>query len=180
MAVLSLNFIAAVATGFPGNTRGEDVLPPEYQMKAAYLYNFAKFVDWPEAVLPKTNSPLVIGVLGEDPFDGYLDGTVQNKKIDGHPLEVRRFKTPVEAKASQVLFICSSEKKRWPEISTVLAGAHVLTVGENWEGFTEHGGIINLFMEGKRVYFDVNNEAARNAGLKISSKLLLLRKKPSA
>ncbi|HWD90759.1 MAG TPA: YfiR family protein [Verrucomicrobiae bacterium] len=179
MAVLSLHFIAALAAGLPGEARGQDALPSEYQMKAAYLYNFAKFVDWPPAALPATNSPIIIGVLGDDPFDGLLDGTVQNKKIDGHPLEVRRLKTPEQAKVCEVLFICSSEKKSWPEISAALAGTSVLTVGENWDRFTEQGGMINLFMEGKRVYFDINNETARRAGLQISSKLLLLRKKPS-
>jgi hypothetical protein len=180
MAVLSLNFIAAAAAALPGHARGQEALPSEYQMKAAYLYNFAKFVEWPPATFPATNSPLVIGVLGEDPFDGSLDSTVQNKKIDGHPLLVRRLKTAAEAKSCQVLFINSAEKKRWPEISAALAGASVLTVSENWDRFTDQGGMIELFMENKRVNFDINNEAAKQAGLKISSKLLQLRKKPSA
>jgi hypothetical protein len=180
MAVLSLNFIAAAAAGLPGHARGQEALPSEYQMKAAYLYNFAKFVEWPAAAFPTTNSPIIIGVLGDDPFNGFLDSTVQNKKIDGHPLAVHRPKTPADARACHVLFISSSEKKRWPEISAALAGSSTLTVSENWDRFTEQGGMIHLFMEGKRVYFDINNEAARRAGLKISSKLLLLGKKPAA
>ena len=180
MTVLSLHFLAALTTVLPGEARGQEVLPSEYQMKAAYLYNFAKFVDWSAKVLPAANSPIVIGVLGEDPFDGVLDSTVQNKKIDGHPLTVQRFKSAAEAKTCQVLFISSSEKKQWPEIAATLDGSSVLTVGENWDHFTEQGGMINLFMEGKKVFFDINNETAKNAGLKISSKLLILRKKPSA
>jgi hypothetical protein len=180
MAVLSLNFIVGAATGLPGNTRGQDALPSEYQMKAAYLYNFAKFVEWPATALPADDSPLIIGVLGDDPFDGFLDSTVRNRRIGGHPLEVRRIKKLQEAKACQILFISGSEKKRWPEISAALAGGAVLTVSENWDGFTADGGMIYLFMEGSRVRFDINNDAARRDGLKISSKLLLLRKKPPA
>jgi len=180
MAVLSLQFIAAITAGLSSNARGQESLPSEYQMKAAYLYNFAKFVDWPTNALPSVDSPIVIGVLGNDPFGGLLDNTVQNKKIDGHPLEVRRMRTPAEAKTCQVLFISSSEQKRWLEISATLDGAGVLTVTENWDRFTEEGGMINLFMKGKRVYFDINNDRARTAGLKISSKLLQLKKKPSA
>jgi hypothetical protein len=180
MAVLSLNFIAAAGAGFPGHACGQEALPSEYQMKAAYLYNFAKFVEWPPAALPTTNSPIIIGVLGDDPFDGFLDSTVQHKTIDGHPLAIRRLKTAAEAKTCHVLFISSSEKKNWPEISAALAGASVLTVSENWDHFTAQGGMILLFMEGKRIYFEINNDAARKAGLKISSKLLLLGKKPPA
>jgi hypothetical protein len=180
MAVLSLNLVIGAATGLPGNARGQEALPSEYQMKAAYLYNFAKFVEWPATALPADNSPLVIGVLGDDPLDGVLDTTIRNKTIDGHPLAVRRVKTLEGAKTCQVLFISSSEKKRWPAISAALEGSHVLTVSENWDRFTQDGGMIYFFMEGRRVCFDINNDAARRAGLKISSKLLLLRKKPPA
>jgi len=72
MAVLSLNLIMGAATGFPGGASGQELAPSEYQMKAAFLYNFAKFVEWPPAVL-RGNSTLVIGVLGDDPFDGALE-----------------------------------------------------------------------------------------------------------
>jgi hypothetical protein len=180
MAVLSINLAIGAATGLPGTARGQEALPSEYQMKAAYLYNFAKFVEWPASALPADKSPLIIGVLGDDPFDGALDTTIQNKTIDGHPLAARRVKTPEDAKTCQVLFISNSEKKRWPAISAALQGSSVLTVSENWDRFTQDGGMIYFFMEGRRVCFDINNDAARRAGLKISSKLLLLGKKPPA
>jgi hypothetical protein len=177
MAVLSLNLIIGAATGFPGRTRGQEAGPSEYQMKAAFLYNFAKFVDWPPASLP-VDAPLVIGVLGADPFEGALDSTIRNKAIEGHPLSVRRIKSLADAKTCHILFISSSEKKRWTEISQALAGSSVLTVSENWDHFTEAGGMIYFFMDDRRVCFDINVEAARQASLKISSKLILLRKKP--
>ena len=177
MAVLTLNLIIGGANGFPGSAYGQEVAPSEYQMKAAFLYNFAKFVEWPPAVLP-VGAPLVIGVLGNDPFDGALDKTILNKNIEGHPLAVRRIQSLEEAKTCHVLFISSSEKKRWPEISQALAESSVLTVSENWDHFTESGGMIYFFMDDRRVCFDINVEAARRASLKISSKLMLLRKKP--
>ena len=180
MAVLSLNLIIGTAASLPGTAGGQEALPSEYQMKAAYLYNFAKFVEWPVKVLPPGDSELVIGVLGQDPFNGALDSTIENKKIERHPLRVRHFKSPREAKACHILFISGSEKKRWQEISDALAGSSVVTVSENWDRFTEDGGMIYFFMEGRKVCFDINDEAARKAGLKISSKLMLLRKKPAA
>ena len=178
MAVLSLNLIFAAAAGLP-SARGQEALPSEYQMKAAYLFNFAKFVDWPPQALPAGNSPLLIGILGDDPFDGVLDATIKNKEIDGHPLRVLRLTALSQIKTCHVVFISSSEKKRWPEIQAALGTNSVLTVSENWDHFTDDGGMIYFFMEGKRVRFDINDAAARRAGLKISSKLMQLKKKPA-
>jgi hypothetical protein len=177
MAMLSLNLIIGAA-GFPASANGDEVAPSEYQMKAAFLYNFAKFVDWPPQTLPE-NSPVIIGVLGSDPFDGALETTLRNKLVNGHPLVSRRIKSASDATECHILFISSSEKKRWPEISAALAGSSVLTVSENWDHFTDAGGMIYFFMENRRVCFDINAEAAGRVSLKISSKLLLLRKKPS-
>jgi hypothetical protein len=179
MAVVSLNFIIAAAAGVAQSVRGQEVTPSEYQMKAAFLYNFAKFVEWPPAALPEI-SPIVIGVLGDDPFNGMLESTIRNKIIAGHPITSRHIKSLSEIKTCHILFIRDSEKKRWPEISEALAGSNVLTVSENWNRFTETGGIIHFFMQDRRVCFDINSEAANRAGLKISSKLLQLSKKPSA
>ena len=179
MAVLSLNLILGAAAGLPRRAGGQEVAPSEYQMKAAFLYNFAKFIDWPPAALPD-NSPIVIGVLGDDPFDGALENTLRNKNIEGHPLTARHVESLSDAKECHILFISSSEKKHWPEISQALAGSHVLTVSENWDHFTEAGGMIYFFAADRRICFDINDEAARRASLKISSKLMLLRKKPPA
>ena len=178
MAVLSLNLILAAAMDLP-TARGQDALPSEYQMKAAYLFNFTKFVSWPAQALPPGNSSLVIGILGDDPFEGVLDSTVQNKVIDGHPLAVRHIKSLAELKSCQVLFVSSSEKNRWPEIQSVLDGSNVLTVSEHWDGFLKDGGMIYFFMSENRVCFGINDDAAKHAGLKISSKLLQLKKTPT-
>ena len=176
MAVLSLNLLFA-ASALP-DARAQAALPSEYQMKAAYLFNFTKFVDWPAEALPD-HSPLVIGILGDDPFDGVLDTTVQDKRVEGHSLLVRHIKNLSELKSCHVLFISSSEKKHWPEIQAALDKHSVLTVSENWNHFIEDGGMIYLFVSGNRVFFSINDPAAKHVGLKISSKLLQLSKKPS-
>ncbi len=178
MAVLSLNLILAAAADLPA-ARGQEVLPSEYQMKAAYLFNFTKFVSWPAQALPPDDSPLVIGILGDDPFEGVLDSTVQGKVINGHPLAVRHIKALAELKSCHVLFISSSEQNRWPEIQSALDGANVLTVSEHWDHFLQDGGMICFFMNENRVCFDINDAAAKHAGLKISSKLLQLKKAPT-
>lgn len=180
MAVLSLNLVFGAAMGLPPNARGQDSSVPEYQMKAAYIYNFAKFVEWPAKDLPPGDSQLVIGILGPDPFDGVLDNTVKGKKIDNHPLVVRHIDSPSDAKSCQILFISSSEKKLWPEISANIAGAGVLTVSENWDHFIQDGGIVYLFIDDKKICFDINDDAAKREGLTVSSKLMQLAKKPPA
>jgi hypothetical protein len=179
MAALSLNLIIGAATGLPASARGQDAAPSEYQMKAAFLYNFAKYVDWPVSVLPE-HAPLVIGVFGEDPFGGALEEITRDKVINGHALLIRHLTLLRETTNCQVLFISSSEKKHWPEILKALQGHSVLTVSENWDQFTQAGGMIYFFMEERRVCFDINDNAARKANLNISSKLIQLRKKPSA
>jgi len=179
MATLSLNLIIGGALGLPAGARGQEAVPSEYQMKAAFLYNFAKYVDWPASALPE-HAPLVIGVFGEDPFGGALDEILRDKVINGHALMARRFALLREVTNCQVLFISSSEKKHWPEILKALQGSSVLTVSENWDQFPQAGGMIYFFMEERRVCFDINDTAARRANLNISSKLIQLRKKPSA
>lgn len=180
MAALSLNLVFGAAMGLSADARGQGSAPSEYQMKAAYIYNFAKFVEWPAKALPKGDSSLVIGILGTDPFDGILDATVRDKKIDSHPLVIRRIESLQDAKSCQILFIGSSEKKRWPEISAALAGASVLTVSENWDRFIPDGGIVYLFIDNNKICFDINDDAAKRAGLTVSSKLMQLSKKPPA
>jgi len=179
MAALTLNLIIGAATGAPGAAHGQDAAPSEYQMKAAFLYNFAKYVDWPVSVLPE-HAPLVFGVYGDDPFDGALQTIIHDKVISGHGMIVRHITSLRDVTNCHVLFISSSEKKHWPEIMKALEGSSVLTVSENWNQFIAGGGMIYFFTEERRVCFDINDDAARKVNLNISSKLIQLRKKPSA
>ena len=143
--------------------------PEEYQIKAAFLYNFARLVDWPRAPA----GPVVIAILGQDPFGEVLDRAINGKTIGGRPLIVRRQLRTAELKDCRILFVASSEKKRVAPILSGLRGAAVLTIGE-FEGFLEQGGGVNFTVENDRVRFDVNLRAAREAGLQISARLLNL------
>jgi hypothetical protein len=147
--------------------------PTEYQVKAAFMFNFAKFVEWPPQAFTNASSPIIIGILGDDPFGSNLEQIIRNKTINEHPLRLERFRRITEAVHCHVLFISASEKQRVTEIMKELGGASVLTVSET-EGFTESGGMINFVKESNKVRFQINDPAARKSKLKISSKLLSL------
>ena len=151
--------------------------PSEYQLKSAYLFNFARFVEWPKTALATPTTPLVIGILGENPFHEDLSKTIGNKTVDSHPVVIQEFRSVTDVTNCHVLFISTSEKKQLPEIFQSLKGTSVLTVGET-DHFTETGGMINFFMEGTKIRFQINKEAAGAGGLKISSKLMALATRP--
>lgn len=155
-----------------GGARPETPSVPawEYEVKAAFLYNFAKFIEWPG---DKTGGPLVVGVLGKDPFGPVLEQTIKGKSINDRPLAVRRFARLEELQPCHMLFIASSEDRRLEPIFKALAEAQVATIGET-EGFARRGGTINFFLDGNKVRFEVNVEAVARARLRMSSKLLSL------
>jgi len=151
----------------------QEVSPSEYQIKAAFLYNFAKFVEWPTQAFAGPDSPIVIGVLGKNVFGDNLARTIRNKVINDHPFEFKEYRSVKEATNCHILFISASEKEHLPKILKALRGASVLTVSET-DQFIEMGGMINFVIEDNRIHFQINDDAARRAGLKISSKLLSL------
>jgi hypothetical protein len=142
----------------------------EYQVKAAFIYNFAKFIDWPGAT---PQGDFVIGILGDDPFRGALQATVKDRSIDGRPVVVRQVPSADAARSFQILFVSTSERERLPAILDSLKGSAVLTVGET-EGYAKSGVVINFIVEDNRVRFEVNVDAAERANLRISSKMLSL------
>jgi YfiR/HmsC-like len=155
--------------------RSAGLVAREYDLKAAYLFNFTKFIEWPEASFNGPAAPLVVGLLGDDPFGDVLDETVRGKAINHHPLVVKRFKHGEDPVGCQVLFISRSERDRLPEIVRALHGQGVLLVSDMDE-FLERGGMITFFLDADRLKFAINPESAEQAGLKISSKLLGLAK----
>jgi hypothetical protein len=163
---------------FVGAGRAQESQPTEYQIKAAFLFNFAKFVEWPAPAFAEATSPMVIGILGENPFRDDLERMTRGKTINNRPLVIKAFRSPAEATNCHILFVSTSEKTRLPEVFENLRGASVLTVGEA-ERFTEAGGMIQFVLEGGKIRFQVNETAARSAGLKISSKLLSLAQRPA-
>ncbi len=144
----------------------------EYQIKAAMLYHFAQFTEWPDDAF-KGQDVFIIGVLGEDPFGTTLDEVLHGKTVKGRPVVTRRFEQAEEARGAHILFISSSELQRLPEIIEVLQHSNVLTVGEE-KPFTRRNGIIRLFLVKNKTNFEINLEAATRAGIKLSSKLLKL------
>ncbi|HEV2437629.1 MAG TPA: YfiR family protein [Verrucomicrobiae bacterium] len=158
---------------FGSPVRAQDAGPTEYQIKAAFLYNFVKFVDWPTQAYVGPTSPAVIGVLGENVFGDNLAKTIHNKVIHHHPLQFKQFDSVAEVTNCQVLFISASERNRFPQILAALRGKSILTVSESGR-FIPAGGMINFILVNRKVRFQINNLAARQAGLSISSDLLNL------
>jgi YfiR/HmsC-like len=149
--------------------------PPidEYQVKAAFLYNFAKFVQWPAGTFQSPGDALAICVLGEDPFGHSLGDIVAGRTIEGRPLTVRHIASVKEGAACQILFVSSAENKRSPPMLADIKAPGVLTIGEsNTPG--GDGAIIHLRLDGGKVRFDINVEAAEREKLRISSRLLSL------
>jgi hypothetical protein len=145
----------------------------EYQLKAAFLFHFTQFVKWPSAAFTHEDQPFRIGVLGEDPFDGFLDDTVKGEKVDGHPLVIERFNSIEEVKGCQILFISRSEGSQMEKILGDLKSRNILTVGDA-EGFIKNGGMIRFSTEGNKIHLRISLEAAKSGNLDISSKMLRL------
>ena len=143
----------------------------EYQVKAAYLFNFGQFVEWPVHAYDSPGAPFVIGVVGEDPFGSTLDAVVAGEQLGGHPLVVKRFRNPEDISACNILFIGRSESGRLEETLEALKGRSVLTVTDI-TGAERRGAIIVLFSENNRIRMRINVAAAKANNLIISSKLL--------
>jgi hypothetical protein len=142
----------------------------EHQVKAAFLLNFTKFVDWPDSAFTDAHSPIAICVLGEDPFGSALDQIVEGESVGARKVIVRRIREAPGPRQCQVLFLSGPIK----DLSQILSGLSpgVLTVGEEHDGFLRAGGVISFVIENRRVRFDISQGAAENAGLKLSSRLL--------
>ena len=154
------------------NAHAQDALP-EYQVKAAYLFNFLKFVEYPNESFIDPLAPIVIGVIGDDPFGNALPQVVIGKTVQGRDLVIHVYRIGEDLRGAHILFISASERKRLPMILSSLRGSSVLTVADT-EGFLEAGGMIQFLSENDRVRFAINVDATSRAKLKMSSKLLSL------
>jgi len=176
---LSATLILVLGMLMPTRAHAQEAQQSEYQVKAKILFTFAKFIEWPQAAFTNAKAPLIIGLLGDNPFGSHLESFVRDKVIGNRPVIVKSCQTIEEAKKCHLLFISVADKKRLQENLDGLTGASVLTVGES-EAFTKSGGMIRFFLEGQKVRFEINDDAAKKAGLKIDSKLLGLGKKANA
>ena len=145
----------------------------EYQVKAAFLFNFTKFLDWPPATMGQADEPFVIGVLGTDPFGSYLDETIAGEKIMEHPMIIKRFSTVEQIDRCHILFI--NEPRKTTEVLNALKGKSILTVSDD-SHFCRNGGIIRFYTENESIHLEINIQAAKAANLAVSSKLLRIAK----
>jgi hypothetical protein len=168
---LAVWLAASAVAAVPTDTLAQSSPDPEYQLKAVFLFNFAQFVEWPASAFPGPATPLVIGVLGEDPFGPYLDETVRGETVNDRPLVVRRYRSVEEITTCHILFISRREERRLKGILDSLRGRSVLTVSDA-DRFATRGGMIRFVTDHHRIRFRINLEAARAASLTLSSKLL--------
>jgi uncharacterized protein DUF4154 len=149
----------------------------EYDVKAAYLFKFTKFVEWPATAFANAQAPFVIGVVGRDSFQGGLDRLIAGNTTGDRRLEVRHLSASDTAglRSCQMIFVSVSEERRLGSVLSAIQGRPVLVVGES-EGFASAGGTLGFALRESRVGIEINSAAARQARLKISSQLLNLAK----
>jgi hypothetical protein len=170
--LIPIVFCLAQAT-VPAALAGQEDSVDEYRLKAAMLYNLTHFVEWPDSAYADRQAPILLCILGQDPFANSLSSTIPKGRENGRTVLVRHLQSDSEIPGCHILYISSSERKTAAHIFSALNRSCVLTVGEMAQ-FAAHGGIIQFAMEDQHVHFDINLDAASRAGLKISSKLLAL------
>jgi hypothetical protein len=146
----------------------------EYQVKAAFLHKFAKFVEWPSPAFSSDSDPFILCILGRDPFGKALD-TLQDKTVGNRKFVIKKAQTIEDAGKCQILFISSSEKGNLQQILKAVRNKQILTVADT-EGFAQSGVMINFIMQEGKVQFEINPQAVRQAGLTVSSQLLKVSK----
>ena len=163
--------VLSVCLGFVAETSAQTA--EESQVKAAYLYNFAKFVEWPAGMFRDPDAPAVICVVGDERTSDVLERAVAGKKVSGRPMEARRPRSAAEFRSCHILFIGFSDKERIARVLNGLQGSSVLTVGQSGQ-FIPLGGMINLALKDATIGLEIDPEASNAAGLKISSRLLVV------
>jgi hypothetical protein len=169
--LFTILFLNCAASIFPKNILAQETRPDEYQVKAAFLYNFVKFIDWPDETLVN-NTAITLCIIGRDSFEESINH-IEGKTVRGKALTVKHIKTPQEAGSCQLLFISPSEKDYISQILQEIRDYSIITIGD-YEGFAQQGVIINFYIEQEKVRFEINVDAARRTGMQISSKLLKL------
>ena len=167
MHVRTMALLLAMVPSFAGAERPSS---SEYEVKAAFIYNFAKFVEWPHAD-GAPSRPFVVVVLGTDPFGPVLDDALRGKTVGGSEIVIRRVARVEDVGRCEILYISNSERKHLSPILKHVGSEAILTVGDNVD-FASLGGIIGFRLQGERIRLDISVSAAERAGLRISSQLL--------
>ncbi len=145
----------------------------EYELKAAFLLNFAKFVEWPPPARPPPGAPVRIGIVGKDPSGGTIQNSLNGKTVNEGPIVVEIIERAEQAQGCHLLFVPSGDRDLEAVILKAVKGRPVLTVGER-EGFLQSGGLFNFYSEDKKLRLELDNDSIRSAGMVVSSKLLRL------
>jgi hypothetical protein len=148
----------------------------EYEVKAGYLYNFVRFISWPEGSFANSSSPIVIGIYGSDRFGEIIRRTIRNNTVDGRTFVIKYYNHPSQIQQCHILFVSEISRTELIDLLRIVRKKPILTVGDNLEGFCQMGGIINFTPQYSRNRFEINNTTARNNEINISSKLLSLAK----
>lgn len=154
-----------------GAMEASDAVAKDYQVKAAFLFNFTKFVEWPEQRFESATQPIVIGILGPNPFGEELTQILHDRRVAGRTLIARTVATDAEACNADLLYVCAGQERRFELLRERLLKAGVLTVGEA-DTFVSSGVIITFIFEAEKVRFEIDQGAAERAGIKISAQLL--------
>jgi hypothetical protein len=170
--IFGLLVIALLASGVPHSVQAQST-PDEYQVKTAFLFHFAQFVDWPAGAQNTQDPSLKLCIFSDEPHREEIQSTIEGKTIEARVFHVRLISQPQEIPGCNVLFLSREEARRQTAILRSLRGTPVLTVGET-TNFLSEGGIIRFHLEEGKIRFDINLEAAEWSHLKISSQLLLL------
>ena len=170
---LAITVVSVIAACAP-NVDADSSVSGEYLIKAAYLYNFMKFIEWQSEAFAAELSPINLCILGADPFGAALQ-SIRDKTVRGRRIHIRHVNDVQEASGCHVLFISASEKGSLKQILAALKHSAILTVGEV-ERFAQQGGIINFILVENKIHFEINPEAAQQHGIKISSQVLRLAK----
>lgn len=161
--------------GLSGVAQVQNTTPDEYQVKAVFLYNFTKFIDWPSTVFRTQSDPFIIGIIGNDPFGNYLDETVAGEKFGTHPIQVKRFSDTHSASDCHILYIGSHDQEFTKRVISEVSSKSVLTVSD-MPGYYRWDGIVRFYTENNKIRLQINVEQSRAADLVISSKLLSVAK----
>jgi hypothetical protein len=170
--LLVVTLIGSIFLNCPARCKAQSQVD-EYRLKAAFLFHFAQFVEWPTEALGNIGDSFVLCTVGDDPFHGDLEETIRGKTIDGRTVRIRHLKRKQEPRGCNVLFIDKDESSNVVQWAAALRRTSVLTVGES-NNFLQQGGMIRVFVEDQKIRFEINQEAAESANLRVSSRLLLL------
>jgi hypothetical protein len=170
-AMAALLALTAASQQPPGGKQEPPKSLPEYELKAAFLFQFVKYMQWPQEAFDRETSPVIVGIVGEDPFGEALARTLRDKTVKGRGFEIRRFAKPQDVRDCHLLFVPRTESTRWPEIHKALANRAVLTIGEDVE-FARRGGMVGILIVDEKPKLEVNPDAARQAKLVVEAKLL--------